>query len=213
MVDLETVLPEEKSATYHLKLRDLLEQSAVLFARKGYHNTSIRDIAAEMNTSLAGLYYYFDTKEELLYLISKNSFDSVLQSLQEKLNGVQSPAEQLQALVQNHLHYFVTHLDSMKVLAHESDSLTGDYYEKIHEKKKFYVDLVEKILLDIQRESAKNSRVNQEIRIAALSLFGMMNWVYTWYNPGKREHSPANIVKISKQMVDLFLNGFVKTKI
>ncbi len=215
MFHLAATLPEEKSASYHLKLRDLLEQSAALFAKGGYHHTSIRDIAKEMDTSLAGLYYYFETKEELLFLISKYSFDSVLLSLAEKLNDDQEPSEQLQILVQNHLQYFVTHLAAMKVLAHESDSLTGGYFRTINERKKSYLEIVEKILLNLHREKSKNAslRVSQEIKIAALSLFGMMNWVYTWYNPEKREHSPANIIKISKQMVEIFLNGFLNVKI
>lgn len=196
---------------YHLKLRDLLEQCAALFAKKGYHNTSIRDIAREMNTSLAGLYYYFKTKEELLFLISRYSFDTVMTSLAEKLDHETDSKEKLKILVQNHLQYFVTHLDAMKVLAHESDSLTGEYYILINDKKRQYLDILERLLLDIQREEhgQKNLKITQPVKIAALSLFGMMNWTYTWYNPDKREHSPANIAKISEQMVQIFLNGFV----
>jgi len=202
---------EVSSRHYNLKLRDLLEESAALFAEKGYHHTSIRDIARKMNTSLAGLYYYFKTKEELLFLISKYSFESVVNSFQEKRIDSQLPADQLRTLVQNHLQYFVTHLNAMKVLAHETDSLTGEYFEIVNEKKKKYLETLERILLDVQREQTGQPqlRMNPGVKIAALSLFGMMNWTYTWYNPQKREHSASNIARIADQMVQLFLNGFL----
>ncbi|HNI11513.1 MAG TPA: hypothetical protein PLL93_10245, partial [bacterium] len=55
-----------------------------------------------------------------------------------------------------------------------------------------------------------NRRTTPEIKIAALALFGMMNWTYTWYNPKKRTHNTTNIARISKQMVDIFLTGFLQ---
>lgn len=201
-----------ESLHYHGKLYDILERAAALFAHKGYHNTSIRDLAAELKTSLAGLYYYFKTKEELLFLISQYSFDSVVLSLNAKLAKTEDPVERLNVFVHNHLQYFVTHLDAMKVLSHESDSLSGKYFELINAKKKSYLKILENMLLEIARAKTKQSqlRLNQQIKISALSLFGMMNWTYTWFNPDKRDNQSLAIQKISDQMVDLFLNGFHK---
>ncbi len=201
-----------ESSRYNVKLYDILERAAVLFARKGYHNTSIRDLASELETSLAGLYYYFETKEELLFLISQYSFDSVTGSLEEKLEETADPREKLKIFVHNHLQYFVTHLEAMKVLAHESDSLSGEYFARIQSKKKSYLKMLENILLEIVRRGDRSSaKLNQDIKIAALSLFGMMNWTYTWFDPYKHGHRAASIRKIADRMVDVFLHGFVKS--
>lgn len=202
-----------ESRHYHGKLYEILERAASLFATKGFHKTSIRDLASELNTSLAGLYYYFETKEELLFLISQYSFDSVIISLNIRLTQTKDPVERLHIFVHNHLQYFVTHLDAMKVLAHESDSLSGKYFELINTKKKSYLKILDNMLLDVARVKTNNpqQRLNQEIKISALSLFGMMNWTYTWFNPEKRENQTLSIQKISDQMVDLFLNGFLKS--
>ena len=199
-------------ARFHLRLNDILERSATLFSEQGYHNTSMRDIAGAMHTSLAGLYYYFKTKEELLFLISQYSFNSVIGSLHEKLAHVHDPVLKLHILVQNHLLYFVTHLDAMKILALESDSLTGEYHRIINEKKKNYLKILETILSEmvISKNNKSARRTTPEIKIAALALFGMMNWTYTWYNPKKRTHNTTNIARISKQMVDIFLSGFLQ---
>ncbi len=211
LIEPETAV-QENSERYSLKLRDILERAASLFAREGYHNTSIRDLSRDMDISLAGLYYYFKTKEELLFLISKHSFDSVLSSLDERLKDVRGPEQKLGALVQNHLQYFVTHLDAMKVLAHESDGLRGAYFDLIQKKKRSYLDRMESLLLEIERKSNPSARRNDAVKVAALSLFGMMNWTYTWYNPSKREHSLANVRRIADRMTELFLHGFVRTK-
>lgn len=207
----ETITSAHESDRYQLKLRDILEQAATLFAQNGYHNTSIRDLAREMKTSLAGLYYYFETKEELLYLISKYAFDTVLHSVRQQLSPAMTPEEKLTAFVQNHLQYFVTHLDAMKVMAHESDSLTGRYFQEINEKKRAYLDLLEEILSELQRKYDPSSRGHDVVKIAALSLFGMMNWTHTWYNTNKSEHSPSNITRIGETMTKLFLQGFQQT--
>ncbi|MBL7959335.1 TetR family transcriptional regulator [bacterium] len=201
-----------ESIHYHGKLYDILDRAATLFAQNGYHNTSMRDLAAELKTSLAGLYYYFETKEELLFLISQYSFDSVILSLNEKLNVSGDPVERLNLFVHNHLQYFVTHLSAMKVLSHESDSLSGEYFELINAKKKTYLQILENMLLDIARTKSNqpHMRLNQEIKISALSLFGMMNWTYTWFNPEKHKNQSLSIQKISDQMVSLFLHGFLK---
>lgn len=194
---------------YGEKLRDILERATSLFARNGYHHTSVRDLSREMDISLAGLYYYFKTKEELLFLISKYSFDTVLSSLDSAIEDVDDPVERLQALVHNHLQYFVNHLDAMKVLAHESDSLTGDFFTAINEKKRRYLETLEGILLDIHRLRNPNARMSSAIRISALSLFGMMNWTHTWFKPGKDDSTPATIRRIGEQMLAVFLRGYL----
>src|SRR4030065_2118207 len=70
---------ENSTRHYDEKLRDILKSSAKIFAEKGYHRTSIRDIARSTEMSLAGLYYYFRTKEELLFLIQEQCFLTLLQ--------------------------------------------------------------------------------------------------------------------------------------
>ncbi len=193
---------------YQEKLRDILEQATELFARQGYHNTSMRDLSRELETSLAGLYYYFETKEELLYLISKYSFDTVRHSIESKLTRDMPAEEKLRLFVHNHLQYFVTHLSAMKVLAHESDSLTDKYHDDVNRKKRQYVGLLESILLEVRREAGQSATSDESVKVAALSLFGMMNWTYTWYNPRKTENSIASITRIADMMVSLFQKGF-----
>ena len=81
------------------KLDRLLAEAAAIFARKGYHSTTMRDIAAETEVSLAGLYYYFKAKEEILFLISERCFDAVIARGEKAVATEASAEERLGALV------------------------------------------------------------------------------------------------------------------
>src|ERR1700730_5201990 len=108
---------------YDQKLEFILRTSARIFAEKSYHSTSMRDISRETGVSLAGLYYYCASKEELLFLIQDNCFGRVLGRLEERMSLTGSAVEKLRALVENHLSFFAANMAEMKVLSHEAESL------------------------------------------------------------------------------------------
>ncbi len=68
----------EPRQAYDEKLARILQTAAAIFADKGYHDTSIRDISRATGISLSGLYYYFRSKEELLFLVQDHCFGTVL---------------------------------------------------------------------------------------------------------------------------------------
>ena len=162
------------------KLQHILLHSAQIFADRGFGVASIRDISRATGISISGLYYYFESKQKLLYLIQKHAFTSILKELQLRLNSVNEPEERLRLFVQNHLDYFLTHPAEMKVLSHEEDALEEPYKKEIAAIKRRYYGLAREIfdnLADREALSGLNPRVS------VLSLYGMMNWVYKWHNP------------------------------
>ena len=72
---------EPATRHYDEKLQQILKTSAKIFAEKGFHHTSVRDISRATKMSLSGLYYYFTTKEELLYLIQERCFRDLAAAL------------------------------------------------------------------------------------------------------------------------------------
>lgn len=197
----ESALPA--SPDYEQKLERLLNVAAEIFAEKGYHNTSIRDIARRAGVSLSGLYYYFNSKEELLFRIQDRCFRTVLNDLERRLARLDDPEQRLRALVHNHVEFFVRHMPAMKVLSHEYDSLSGEYRERIRELRRHYVDLCTEILRDLRRDTGAGDAV--VLRVATFSLFGMMNWVYTWYRPDR----DVPVDRLAEQFYRLFRGGFV----
>ena len=80
------------------KLLHILRISSQVFAQHGFEATSIREISKASGVSLSGLYYYFESKQHLLYLIQSKTFTFVLETLRSRLNGVHDPAERLHLL-------------------------------------------------------------------------------------------------------------------
>ncbi|HXG63827.1 MAG TPA: TetR/AcrR family transcriptional regulator [Blastocatellia bacterium] len=195
-------MPVESPSRYDQKLAYVLKTSAAIFAEKGYHPTSIRDIARATGMSLSGLYYYFTSKEELLFLIQDYCFSTVVNDCRSLIEGVQDPIHRLKLLIENHLNYFVNNMNEMKVLSHEANSITGEYFRKVNAKKRQYVDLAAKLLADIARQHQVEGI---DLRVATFSLFGMMNWIYNWYNPRR----DVDVAGLSDNITRLFLSGFL----
>jgi AcrR family transcriptional regulator len=183
----------------------VLKTSAAIFAEKGYHSTSIRDIARATKMSLSGLYYYFKSKDELLFLIQDYCFSTVIDDCRRLLAGVDDPVHRLKLLIENHLNYFVNNMNEMKVLSHEANSISGDFLKKVNSKKRQYVDLAMGLLEEIAR---KYGVKGIDTRVATFSLFGMMNWIYNWYNPRK----DVDVAGLSKNITRIFLSGFLGDK-
>ena len=184
------------------KLDALLAAAARVFAQRGYHETSMRDLARASGISLAGVYYYVQSKEELLYLIQSRNFDAVIEGMHEALAGASDPVERLTRFVDNHLDYFAGHMAEMKVLSHEAGALSGDYLHKVNDKKREYTRVLMDILAEIERAHGP-AHVNR--RVATYSLFGMMNWIYTWYDP----LGDVGVELLSQSVCRLFLGGYV----
>jgi AcrR family transcriptional regulator len=199
--------PVTDLSPYDQKLEHILRTSAGIFAEKSYHSTSMRDISRATGVSLAGLYHYCKSKEELLFLIQDHCFGRVLERLEERTKGVADPFEKLRIFIDNHLSFFAANMAEMKVLSHEAESLGGDLHKHVSTKKERYARLARKILREIQEQNGKRSGV--DLTVATYALFGMMNWIYNWYDP--RGKLPVN--QLVDNITRLFLNGFLSSSI
>jgi AcrR family transcriptional regulator len=181
------------------RLAKILAHATEVFYEKGYEGASMRDLARSSGTSLSGLYYYFESKEKLLYLIQKHTFTTIVERLRERLDDVTNPEECIRAFILNHLEYFLANQKAMTVLSHEDDVLKNSFGAEIAAIKREYYRICIGLLDDFKREN----RLQFSSRTAVLSLFGMMNWIYTWYNP----RFDADAKELAREMGDIFLRG------
>jgi len=188
---------------YDQKLEFILRTAARIFAEKNYHSTSMRDISRATNVSLAGLYHYCKSKEELLFLIQDNCFGRVLERLEQRLAGVDDPITRLGIFIENHLSFFAANMSEMKVLSHEAESLRGDLYTHVSTRKDKYTKLARQILREVQASQASKEPV--DLTVATYALFGMMNWIYNWYDP----QGKLNVSDLAGNIMNLFMNGFL----
>ncbi len=193
------------SLKFDKKLDKILAASAKVFAKEGYQKASVRQIASVLKISFAGLYHYITGKEELLFLIQFRTFSALLENLQSKVASVSSPEQKLRIMISNHLEHFMIHMDELAVCTHELRTLKGDYYNRVFEKRKKY--FLETLTI-VKGIGAKSKGDGIDAGIATLYLFGMLNWIYMWYDP-KKNPSPK---QLTDQMAALFLNGFLLGK-
>jgi len=159
----------------------------------------MRDLSRASGMSLAGLYYYFESKERLLFLIQKHTFSTIVRRLKARLEGVDDAEERVRIFILNHLEYFLANQQAMKVLSHEAEALKNGFASELAAIKREYYRICVGLLDDLKRER----ELQFSTRIAVLSLFGMMNWIYTWHNP----RVDADAEAIAREMGDIFLQG------
>jgi AcrR family transcriptional regulator len=190
---------------YDERLDHFLSRAAKIFAEQGYHSTTMRDLAAATGMSLAGMYYYVRGKEELLYRIQERCFTGVLAGAEaalEQLGGA-DPLERLQTFIRHHVTFFTGHMAEMKVLSHEANSLGGERQRRVSAIKRRYVDLLEGLLSDAAPDDPAVER-----SAAAYVLFGMMNWIYNWYDPAG-EIDPERLASL---IARTFIGGFAEVR-
>src|SRR6266849_9876318 len=185
------------------RLAKILVHATNVFYEKGYAAASMRDLSRASGVSLSGLYYYFESKEELLYLIQKHTFTTIVARLRERLHHVDDPAERIRMFILNHLEYFLANQKAMKVLSHEDEVLKNGFGSEIAAIKREYYRVCVELMENLKR--AKGLEFSS--RIAVLGLFGIMNWIYTWYNP----RVDANANDLAREMGDIFLRGIYAT--
>lgn len=188
---------------YDARLERLLARAARVFAERGFHSTSMRELAAASGMSLAGMYYYVKGKDELLALIQERCFALVLEGAEQVVAQGTDPVERLHAFIKHHVTFFAAHLPETKVLTHEARALRGEARRRVDTIKRRYVDLLVGLLKDAAPDEPPLER-----RVAAYLLFGMMNWMYTWYDPA----GALDPERLASLIARVFLGGLVDAR-
>src|SRR6202035_1429416 len=162
-----TLLPSAESR-FDRRLSKILAHATEVFYEKGYEGASMRDLSRASGISLAGLYYYFESKERLLFLIQRHTFSTIVQRLKGRLEGVIDHEERIRIFILNHLEYFLANQQAMKVLSHEADVLKNGFGAEVAAIKREYYRICVGLLEDLKRARG----LEFSTRIAVLSLFG-----------------------------------------
>ncbi len=204
----QTALPgngdcEEQPTRSEQKLDRLLSLAAGLMARKGYAQTSIRDVGRETGYSLAGMYYYFKNKEDLLFLIQQRVFASLLAEQEQAVAAGGDGRIKLRRLVMNHLRYFDHHANELKICTFELQSLRGEAYQTIEALRRRYYRCQAQVVGEVMGKSGVQIDADPAVRHNTLFIFGMLNWVFMWFDPSR----DGSIEALGEQMLALAMDG------
>ncbi len=196
---------KEETTGSHLGQRraQILEKAAHLFCVKGYDSTSMSDIADAVGITKAGLYYFVEGKEHLLYLITDYGLDLLEETVLEPLKHIEEPRELLRRLIELHVHMVLHRPREVTIILHERTGLTGIYREKILKRKKAYINFVRDILRRLQEQGL--ARADADATAATFFLLGAMNWLYQWY----KEDGRLTEQDLVRELTSLFARGFL----
>lgn len=193
--------PEMLESPNAERIGAILAAAAAIFSHKGFAATTMREIASRSGASLGSIYYHFRSKEEILRALICGNFRRVQRALEERLTGQEGPRETLELLVENHVDFFARHLDEMRVMSHELDTLGGAAGREVAALRRAYFERLRGLLGELRPDLT-----DADLHVATLSLFGMLNWTYRWIETVRDTMEPA---ALGRRMSALFLDGFL----
>jgi AcrR family transcriptional regulator len=172
-----------------------------LFREKGYHATSMQDIAAEVGMNKGSLYSYIRSKEDLLIPMFEHAMGLLTAEIEAITADLSlTPTERLTRAIHAHVLNVAENLDILTVYLSEWRQLRSDSLAAVREKRERYAELFFQILEDgVHRGEFRK----MDTRAAMLNIIGMCNWLFRWYRPNGR----LTPDQIADEMVDLVLNG------
>jgi AcrR family transcriptional regulator len=181
---------------------EILEAAAQIFSQKGYHATSMSDIAGAVNLQKASLYHHINSKQEILLSL----LDEALDLLTGRMNQVlfqPVPADQkLKIAMETYLTTLADQRDLAAILLLEHRSLNPDLRVQHLPRR----DRFESLWRDlIQMGVDEGKFICKDVPMTTRALLGVMNWAITWY----RSDGPLSIADIAGQYAELILNGLL----
>src|ERR671922_1826685 len=161
--------------------RELSRQAARLFAQKGYHGTSIGDLAAAMGVQKGSLYAHIAGKQDLLYETMREgaeAFHAALDEIPENLPAT----EKIRLALRSHLRVVADQLDVATVFVQEWRYLEAERRDEIVAERRRYEERIRALF----REGRDLGELRSDLddATAALLALSALNWAYTWLRPG-----------------------------
>jgi AcrR family transcriptional regulator len=180
----------------------LLEAALHLFKEKGYHNTSMQDLADALGMQKGSLYYYIDSKEELLRRLLERATSYLAFQIDEIYAADLPPPEKLRWALENHGVTMMEQLDLVSVYLQEYRNLPPKRLKEALAVRKHYEQVLMHILED-GIDSGDFRPVN--VKMIVFGLLGMLNWTHAWFSP----EGEFSAQEIAAMWADLALHGLM----
>jgi TetR/AcrR family transcriptional regulator, cholesterol catabolism regulator len=168
----------------------ILNVAAQVFFEKGYDATSLQDIANRTGILKGSLYYYIETKEDLLGNLLREAHEKGLRSIRPIAEGPGDPIQRLAGMIRCHVDYVCTDRARTAVFLHERQRLSPQRRKDVLGDEHAYPNLFQQVIVEGQKAGLIQPRLDPHL--TALCLIGSLNSLYEWFQPTGK-HSPAVI--------------------
>ncbi|HEX6349112.1 MAG TPA: TetR/AcrR family transcriptional regulator [Candidatus Dormibacteraeota bacterium] len=177
---------------------DILRAATDVFRRRGYHHTTIDEIANELFLTKAGVYHYFASKQEILAAICERAMKMAEAAVDAASNGHADPYRQLQAVLESYAEALQSE-DGLTVALLHVDEIPEAAQQDLDRRRKRLESIVQKIL---ERGVKEGVFEVIDTHVAVFGMFGALNWMYAWYRPGGRLSGEQVRKTLVKQLMD-----------
>jgi AcrR family transcriptional regulator len=185
-----------------MRRRDIIRTAAQIFGSKGYHATSMQDIADAVRLQKASLYHHITSKQEILVSILDQALDLLIEDMQSVLEQQLTPTERIRRGMQSYLDRLTQDADLAAVLLLEHRNLDHEL-RSAHVHKR---DVFEKLWRQIIQEGIDAGEFREvDVRVTTYALLGVLNWTITWFSSEGR----LTARDLSKQFSEVFLEGLM----
>ncbi|MDN5914385.1 MAG: TetR/AcrR family transcriptional regulator [Pseudonocardia sp.] len=185
---------------------ELIEVATQVFYEKGYDGASLQDIADRLGMLKGSLYYYIQSKEDLLFDVISTVHRDGLAVVRARADVEGTPLEKLESVIVGHVEHTCRNLVPTAVFLHELSALPADRREEVlgseHAYQGVFRDLIE------QAQKQEDVRDDLDPRLATLSVLGSTNWVYRWFRPGGA-FTPE---QIGAELAEMTIRGIASEK-
>ncbi len=179
----------------------IIETAARLFSQRGYHATSMRDLARELDLKGASLYSHISGKEEILWLILERAARQFLDAIEPIAASDMPPLEKLRAAIRSHVRVVTGDLAAATVYFHEWKALQGERRAQFLEWRRRYEHLLQGIVEEGMAAGVLDPHADP--KFATLLILSVVNWLYQWYRP----EGPLSPDEIAERFTALILDG------
>jgi len=200
MAQKEATGDSPRRTNWEARRQVIIDTSAPVFARRGYHATGIMELCAANDLGKGALYHYINSKEELLAAIHDRVMDEVMLGADRVAEAGGSPSQQLAMLGEELLDVIHRYPDHVWVFLHEFPALTGERAAQFRTRRRGYERRVEAVL---QAGVDSGEFRTLEPRLTAMAWLGMHNYTYLWLKPG----GTLSARDVAKPFADIFMWG------
>jgi AcrR family transcriptional regulator len=179
---------------------EILEAAAAIFSQKGFHASSMQDIAKAVSLQKASLYHHVHSKQEILLALLDRALDLLIERLTVVAESTLAPEEKLRAAIISYLVLLTENRQLAAILLLEHRSLEADYKLR-HIPRRDRFERLWRSMIEAGQAQGIFKRTDSAITVRAL--LGALNWTITWFQPG----GECSAEEIARQYADLFLDG------
>ena len=180
---------------------EILRVSAKLFAQHGYRAVSIDMISDDMGYSKSSIYYYFKSKEEILWRVFDSIYGTYLSAAESAVSEESAPIALMRRLIHQHIVTVVEHHDWTTIFFQNEGELSKDRQRLIRSRKRAYNEIFESAYaLGVKAGVFRDIPAH----IAVNAILGMCNSVFAWY----QELRTANLEEIAGHFLNLLAHGY-----